>query len=54
MENYDNDILGKVALELYKFHRASEMVYALDAEAEQLFEEMFDKYNGQFNMKYSG
>lgn len=54
MEDYEDDILGKIALELYRFHRTADMVYSLDADAEELFEDMFDKYNGQFNMKYSG
>ena len=29
-------------------------MYKLDEEASKLYESIFDKYNSQFNMKYSG
>ena len=53
-ETYHEDLIGKVCLSLFKLHRDKAICYTLDEEAEELYEEIFDKYNGQFNLKYSG
>ena len=52
-QTYNEDLIGKVCLSLFKLHRDKAICYTLDEEAEELHEEMFDKYNGQFNLKYS-
>ena len=52
-ETYD-DLIGKVCLALFKIHHEKGICYKLNDEAEELYKEIFDKYNGQFNLKYSG
>ena len=54
MERYDPDLMGKIALALFKHHRTNQIIYQFDEEAESLYETIFDKYNAQFNLKYSG
>ena len=53
-QTYHEDLIGKVCLALFKLHRDKSICYQLNEEAEELYEEIFDKYNGQFNLKYSG
>ena len=54
-ETYDKDLIGKVCLALFKIHHEKAICYKLNDEAEDhRYEEIFDKYNGQFNLKYSG
>ena len=38
---------------IFLFHHDKDICYSLDEEAEQLFEQITDKYSGQFNLKYS-
>ena len=52
-QTYNEDLIGKVCLSLSKLHRDKAICYTLDEEAEEFYEEIFDKYNGQFNLKYS-
>ena len=54
MEKHNPDLMGKVALALFKHHRNQQITYQLDQDAESLYETIFDKYNAQFNLKYSG
>ena len=54
MEKSDSELMGKVALALFKHHRNQQITYELDQDAESLYETIFDKYNAQFNLKYSG
>ena len=53
-EKYDKDVMGKIALSLYEHHKNQEIIYTLDTDTENLYEAIFDKYNSQFNLKYSG
>ena len=53
-EKYMANLVAKVCLEIFKFHHDKERLYELDTEADELYETIFDKYNGQFNLKYSG
>ena len=53
MEKYDPDLMGKIALALFKHHRTNQITYQYDEEAESLYKTIFDKYNAQFNLKYS-
>ena len=46
--------MGKVCLEIFCHHHDKDIMYKLDEEATELYECIFDKYNLQFNMKYSG
>ena len=46
--------MGKVCLEIFHHHHDKEIAYKLDGEATKLYESIFDKYNSQLNMKYSG
>ena len=54
MEKYDPDLMGKIALALFKHHRTNQIKYKFDEKAESLYKTIFDKYNVQFNLKYSG
>lgn len=49
---YDKDLMGKVALQLFKHHRHAGICYEHDEEASMRYESIIDKYNEQFNMKY--
>ena len=46
--------LERFAWPFSKYIMKSLFCYKLNDEAEDLYEEIFDKYNGQFNFKYSG
>ena len=51
-KKYDRDLIGKVMLAILSYHYKEEHVYQLDAIAENMYESIIDKYNGQFNLKY--
>lgn len=51
---YDPNIIGEVCLQIFNLHCDQEIHYEFDEDAEELYEQIFDKYNGQFNLKYSG
>ena len=53
-ESYDTDLLGKIALGIFNHHKDVAICYALDCEAEEKFYDIVDKYNEQFNLKYTG
>ena len=50
---YDTDLIGQIALAVYNHHKENKVVYKLDAHAEEVFEKIAEKYNGQFNLKYA-
>ena len=52
-ENYDDNILGQVALAIYKYHHKKPTTYVLNEKAQDTFDEINDKYNAQFNLKWS-
>lgn len=43
-----------MALAVYNRHKDKKVVYTLDPEAEEVYEQIAEKYNGQFNLKYAG
>ena len=53
MSTYPEHIVGMVLYEILKHHFEKNIYYELSAEAEDLFEEIMDNYNAQFNLKYS-
>ena len=53
-QKYNEDLMRKVCLEVFHHHHEKDITYKLDAEATELYGSIFDKYNSQFNMKYSG
>ena len=53
MMTYNENIVGMVLYEILKHHYEKGIHYELDPEAEDLFEEIIDNYNAQFNWKYS-
>ena len=53
MEKYSEDFIGIVMLKILEYHSTNDVMYVLRDEAELLFEEITDKYRGQFNLKYS-
>ena len=53
-QTYNEDPIGKVCSSLFKLHQGKSICYTLNEEAEDLYGEIFDKYNGQFNLKYLG
>lgn len=50
---YDDNIVGMVLSKIFAFHQDKDICYVLDEQADKLFEEITDKYSGQFNLKYS-
>ena len=54
MRDYPPDFMGCIIMGIFDLHYQSNIVYELDDEAKGLFEEIFNKYNGQYNLKYSG
>ena len=53
-QNYDDKIIGKIANAIYNYHKDKSIMYELDAEGEVVYEEIVQKYNDQFNLKWSG
>ena len=53
-QKYDDKIIGKIANTIYNYHKDKSIMYELDAEAEVVYEEIVEKYNDQFNLKWSG
>ena len=53
MHKYDDNVMGQVMSQIFGHHHEKETCYTLNEEAEKLFEEITDKYSGQFNLKYS-
>ena len=51
---FPRDMVGRVLFAIYNLHHDTDTVYTLDKEAKELFESIFDKFNGQYNLKYSG
>ena len=45
--------MGKLALGIFNFHKDSNITYVLDEQAEKVYESVVDKYNEQFNLKWS-
>ena len=53
IDKYDTNIMGQVMSHIFGHHHDKDTCYTLDEEAEKLFEEITDKYSGQFNLQYS-
>ena len=53
MDTYHENIVGMVLYEILKHHHDKGIHYELNPEAEDMFEEIIDNYNAQFNLKYS-
>ena len=51
---YDVNLMGKVMREIYLHHLDNDILYELSQEAEETYEEICEKYNDQFNLKWSG
>ena len=51
---YDVSLMGKVMREIYLHHLDKDVLYELSEEAEETYEEICEKYNDQFNLKWSG
>ena len=54
LSKYDEDLMGKICLNIFQHHIDKSITYELDKEAEEVYEAIINKYNGQFNLKYSG
>lgn len=52
--DYKEDIMGILCHEIFRIHYEGNITYELDHEAKRAFEKIYDKYNGLFNLKYSG
>ena len=52
MSTYPEHIVGMVLYEILKHHFEKNIHYEFSLEAEDLFEEIMDNYNAQFNLKY--
>ena len=53
-QKYDDKIIGKMANTIYNYHKDKSIMYKIDAEAEVVYKEIIEKYNDQFNFKWSG
>ena len=51
---FDPNIMGLVMKAIYVHHRDKDTLYQLSPEAEEVYEEICEKYNDQFNLKWSG
>ena len=52
-ENFEETYIGKVMERILLFHQDKDIIYKFDNEGDELFEEICDKLNGLFNLKYS-
>ena len=53
IRTYPEHIVGMVLYEILKHHFERGINYEFSSEAKDLFEEIIDNYNSQFNLKYS-
>lgn len=51
---FDTNMMGIVMQAIYLHHRDKDTLYELSREAEEVYEEICEKYNDQFNLKWSG
>ena len=51
-EEYQNDIMGKVAITIYRHHKGSPTTYKLCEEAQEYFDGILDNLASQFNSDY--
>ena len=49
-ENYDRDIIGKVALAVYRHHKSSHIVFELSEEGQEYFNDILDTLVSKFNL----
>ena len=52
-ENFEETYIGKVMKRILLFHQDKDIIYKFENEGDKLFEEICDKLNGLFNLKYS-
>ena len=52
-ETYDKDLIGKIALSVYRHHNSSAVTYELGQEAQQYFDKILDNLASQFNSHYN-
>lgn len=53
-QSYDVNVMGKMMREIYMHHFERDIMYELSEEAEEVYENICEKYNDQFNLKWSG
>ena len=53
MKIFPEHIGGMVLYQIMRHHFEQKIHYTLSSDAEELFEEIIDNYNAQFNLKYS-
>ena len=53
MWNYNDNVMGQIMSKIFAHHSETDTCYTLTEDAEKVFEAITDKYNGQFNLKYS-
>ena len=53
LQRYEENVVGKVLAGIYQFHANKTTTYSLDSEAEKVFENIVDKFNDQYNLKYT-
>ena len=51
---YHEDFMGKIALSIFNYHYDNPVCYELDEEARRVYERIINRFNEQFNLKYSG
>ena len=51
-EQYDTNIVGKVALAVLNHHKALQVIYELSTEAQDYFDTILDNLASQFNSHY--
>ena len=53
MTKFDENVVGQVLHGVLLYHFDAGIKYELSTEAEEMFEEIIDNYNSQFNLRYS-
>ena len=52
-QNYDKDLIGKVALSVYRHHNSSGVMYEFGEDAQEYFDKILDNLASQFNSHYN-
>ena len=53
-DTFGEGLINSIADNIYKYHKEKDVMYSLDEEAQEVYDEIVEKYNAQFNLKWSG
>ena len=52
-QKYDKDLIGKIALSLYRHHNSSGVTYEFGEDAQEYFDKILDNLASEFNSHYN-